>query len=104
MKNPARAALLSMPFTAAGALLAHALAYRIAVPDASARAQVYRDTGHSYLAYTPVFFAVCLGLVFVGLVVLALRFARGRRRSALQAWPFAVLPVLMFTIQEHTER
>jgi hypothetical protein len=104
MKKPARAALLSIPFTAAGSLLAHALAYRVAVPDARARAQLYRDTGHGYLAYSPTFFAVCLAVVFVGLVVLSLRFAHGRRRATVAAWPFAVLPLLMFTIQEHAER
>jgi hypothetical protein len=104
MKKPARAALLSIPFTAAGSLIAHALAYRVAVPDAQARAQLYRDTGHGYLAYAPTFFAVSLALVFGGLVVLALRVAHGRRRATVAAWPFAVLPLLMFTIQEHAER
>jgi hypothetical protein len=104
MKKPVRAALLSIPFTAAGSLLAHALAYYLAVPDAQARAQLYRDTGHGYLAYSPTFFAICLAFVFGGLVVLSLRFARGHRRGTVAAWPFAVLPLLMFTVQEHTER
>jgi hypothetical protein len=104
VKRPLRAALLSIPLTAAGSLLAHALAYRVAVPDGQTRAQLYRETGHGYLAYAPTFFAVCLAVVFGALVVLALRFAQGHGRTQVAAWPFAVLPLLMFTIQEHAER
>jgi hypothetical protein len=96
--------VLSVPFTAIGSLSAHGLAYRLTAPDASARAKLLHSTGHSYLEYTTVFFAVCLGLIVAGAALVMLRAARGRSTRALPAWPFAVLPLAMFLVQEHAER
>jgi hypothetical protein len=96
------AAALSIPLLGASSLLAHALAYRLVIPDPVERAAYYEDTGHAYLDYAPFFLGVAAALLIVGMLARAAQGTAGRRR--LPAWPFALLPFLVFAIQEHTER
>jgi hypothetical protein len=92
--------LLTVPLVLAGSELAHAVGYRSAIPDAHERAHVLVATGHGYLSFAPL--AAGIG---VATVLLALALHAGRRGNArLRAWPFAVLPLLTFTLQEHLER
>jgi hypothetical protein len=92
--------LLTVPLVLAGSELAHAVAYWTAVPDAHERAHVLAATGHGYLSYAPL--AVAFG---VGAVVVALaQHARGSATARVRAWPFALLPLLTFVLQEHLER
>ena len=104
MMKPLRAAVLSIPLVATGSLSAHALAYRLAVPDAHARGQVLADSGHGYLKYSSAFFAICVALVLAGAIRRGLNAVSGRVSRRLPLWPFLVLPMLLFALQEHAER
>jgi hypothetical protein len=95
--------LSALPLAAAGSLLAHALAYRLADPEPSRRAAVLDATGHAYLAYAPAALAGCLALVLAALAAHALRGYRGEP-AARPGWPIALVPVLGFALQEHLER
>jgi hypothetical protein len=92
--------LLTVPLVLAGSQLAHAVAYWVAVPDSHDRAHVLAATGHRYFAYAPLVAGLALATV---VVVLALH-ARTAATAGLRAWPFALLPVLTFVLQEHLER
>jgi hypothetical protein len=76
------------PITAAGVLLAHALAYRLTGTPAGPL--------HDYLDHAP---QVVLVAALVGLAA-----GLGARRSSVAAWPFAVAAVATFAVQEHAER
>lgn len=99
-----RALLVSVPLMSAGSLLAHSVAYRLVFPDGQLRAEAYEETGHAYLRLAPIFFGACVALVLVGAVAIGLQAVSGRGRRRLSPWPFALLPFLMFAVQEHAER
>jgi hypothetical protein len=98
--------LLTVPLAVAGSQLAHALAYRLAVPDADRRSLLLAATGHGYYAHLPL--ALALGSVFVGLALAAeiRHLGLGRQRAARgpSAVTFAVLAPAIFCFQEHFER
>jgi glycerol-3-phosphate acyltransferase PlsY len=92
--------LLTLPLVVAGSQLAHAVAYWVAVPDAHERAAVLAPTGHGYFAYAPF-----LGGVGIATVAAALALhVRGVGAARPRAWPFALLPLLTFIVQEQLER
>jgi hypothetical protein len=97
--------LLVMPLVVLGSQAAHALDYWFAAPDEHDRAELLAETGHGYLEQAPAAAAVCLGLI---VLALAGRFIRARGpvkpRRDLSLAPFAVLPPVAFTLQEHLER
>jgi hypothetical protein len=97
------AALLAIPLLGASSQLAHALAYRVVIPDPLARTRYYEETGHAYLGYAPLLIGIGAALVVLGLVAHAAR-GPSPRRGRLAAWPFAALPFLVFAVQEHSER
>lgn len=87
----------------AGLLAGHALAYRLATPDAHARADALAHSGHGYLGLTPLALAVCFGALLAALLLRALAGYRGEPlRPASRA--FILLPPLAFVAQEHIER
>ena len=93
--------LLSLGLLAGGVYTAHALAYRLAVPDAEHRHDVLEQTGHGYLdgpLLTSFFFA----LVAAGLAGRVLGGALGGPHPPL--WFFGLAPPLGFALQEHLER
>jgi hypothetical protein len=92
--------LLTIPLVLAGSELAHAIGYWTAVPDARQRAHVLAATGHGYLSYAP----LVAGLGVAAVVVALAQHARGGATARLRAWPFALLPLLTFVLQEHLER
>jgi hypothetical protein len=102
--KPPRAAVLSIPLVAAGSLAAHALAYRLALPDAHTRAQALADSGHGYLRYSSAFFPICVALVLAYAIGHGLNAVAGRASRHLPIRPFLLLPMLLFTVQEHAER
>ena len=98
--------LVALPLAVAGTQLAHALAYRVATPDADARAHELTTTGHAYFAYLPLLIAVGAVVVLLGLAVELLRSvgAPPRSRRGPGLWRFAVLAPAIFVCQEHLER
>lgn len=92
--------LLALPLVLAGSQLAHAVAYRVAVPDSHERAHLLAATGHRYLEYAPLVAGLCSATVVVALAL----HVRGNAGARLRAWPFALLPLLTFVAQEHLER
>jgi hypothetical protein len=86
-----------------GSQIAHALAYRIAYPQAHARVLHMLATGHSYFTRLPLLLAAAAACVLASLAVTAADAARGRPARALPAWAFALLPPLAFALQELLE-
>ncbi len=103
MQRRGLAWLLALPLVTAGSLLAHALTYRIAEPEAGARATLLETTGHGYLAATPFVLGVCVAFLAAGLLAVASRARRGTW-TAPATWPLALVAPVGFAAQEHLER
>jgi hypothetical protein len=86
-----------------GSQLAHAVAYRIAYPQAHVRVVQMLATGHSYFTRLPLVLAAAGACLLVSFVVTAADAARGRSQRGLPAWAFALLPPLAFALQEVLE-
>ncbi|HEY2544286.1 MAG TPA: hypothetical protein VGH92_14695 [Gaiellaceae bacterium] len=95
--------LAAVPLMLGGSQLAHALAYRIAYPQAHVRVLRMLATGHSYFTRFPLLLAAAGACLLVSLVVTAADAARGRTPRSLPAWAFALLPPLAFALQETLE-
>lgn len=95
--------LVAVPLTLAGSQAAHALAYRLVFPQSTLRLHVLALTGHGYLSRLPVALAFAGSLGLVGLAAAAVDTARGRPVRDLPAAAFAVLPPLVFVLQELLE-
>ena len=99
--------LLVAPLALGASQGAHWLAYRLVAPDAHERAQLLAETGHAYLAAVPALAGVAGALVLAALAGRASVAARGSDSGShrqLAAWPFALVPVVAFVLQEHVER
>jgi hypothetical protein len=98
--------LVTLPLAVAGTQLAHAIAYRLAVPEANERAHELSATGHGYMAYLPLALAIGAVLVTYAFVSEVLRLTRSTKRIAMgpQAWHFAIVAPALFACQEHFER
>jgi hypothetical protein len=95
--------LTAVPLMLGGSQLAHALAYRIAYPQAHVRVLHMLATGHSYFTRLPLVLAAAAACVLASLAVTAVDAARARPARALPAWAFALLPPLAFALQELLE-
>ncbi|MFL5911819.1 MAG: hypothetical protein ACJ768_14750 [Gaiellaceae bacterium] len=95
--------LTAVPLMLGGSQLAHALAYRLAYPQAHVRVLHMLATGHSYFTRVPLVLAAAGACLLVSLAVTACDAARGRPARALPAWAFALLPPLAFALQELLE-
>lgn len=95
--------LATVPLMLGGSQLAHAVAYRIAYPQAHVRVVHMLATGHSYFTRLPILLAAAGACVLVALVATAVDAARGLRARALPASAFALLPPLAFALQELLE-
>jgi len=95
--------LAAAPLMLGGSQLAHAVAYRIAYPQAHVRVLHMLATGHSYFTGAPIVLAAAGACLLVSLAVAALDAARGRPSRALPAVAFAFLPPLAFALQEVLE-
>jgi hypothetical protein len=88
---------------AAGAVAAHALAYRLVAPTHHIDPSMHAETHHGYIGHLDACLAICgaiAALAITGSVVS--RFRRGRVLRA-PLWVFAVVPPAGFAIQEHLE-
>jgi hypothetical protein len=92
---------LTLPLVLLGTQTAHALAYDLVYPQAHAR--ILQTTGHGYLTWLPVAFALAGAVALAALGVAAADATRGRPARALPAWAFGVLPPAVFVIQEVLE-
>ena len=95
--------LAAVPLMLGGSQLAHAVAYRLAYPQAHVRVVHMLATGHSYFTQLPLVLAAAGACLLLSLVVTACDAARGRTPRALPAWAFALLPPLAFALQELLE-
>lgn len=95
--------LTAVPLMLGGSQLAHALAYRVAYPQAHMRVLHMLATGHSYFTRLPLLLAAAAACVLASLAVTAADAARGRPARALPAFAFALLPPLAFALQELLE-
>ena len=95
---------IALPLMTAGVVLAHWIAYLVAVPDASSRAALLAATGHAYVAWAPMTIGMMTALTV--LVLLALVAGGGAPFGAirLRPGPFLALPAIAFSVQEHAER
>jgi hypothetical protein len=97
--------LLTLPLAVVGSQLAHALAYRLVTSDEQKRTHELTASGHGYLAYVPIAFAVAAVLVAVALAGELRHVLTGRDRpSPPRAVLFAALAPGIFVCQEHFER
>jgi hypothetical protein len=95
--------LVAVPLMLGGSQFAHAVAYRIAYPQAHVRMVRMLATGHAYLAWFPLALGAASACVLVALACTALDAARGRPAQALPAAAFALLPPVAFALQEVLE-
>jgi hypothetical protein len=94
---------LPLGLVAAGGVVAHVLAYRIAAPHPEHREELLAETGHVW--FNPsLLLALALTLVVLGFAGRLLALYRAPAARAAPAWFFAVLPPAAFTLQEHLER
>ncbi|MCY4085615.1 MAG: hypothetical protein OXG37_01695 [Actinomycetia bacterium] len=104
MRSVLRAWLLALPLIAASSQVAHWLAYRLAEPDAHARAHELAQTGHGYTGVLRLAVIVSLCLLVALLAANTRDALRGRARLRVERWPFVLVPVVGFAVQELVER
>jgi len=88
----------------AGLFAGHALGYRLAIPDAHARAHALANSGHSYFGYVPLTLTVCLGILIAALALRALAAFRGEPSRPAASPAMILLPPLAFVLQAYVER
>jgi hypothetical protein len=93
--------LLSLGLLAGGVFTAHALAYRLAVPDPEHRHHLLEETGHGYVDGS-LLASVCIAIVAAGFAGRVAGGALGSPHPPL--WLFGLAPPLGFAVQEHVER
>lgn len=96
--------LSTVPLMVTGLLVGHGLGYRLALPDAHARADALAHSGHGYLAYTSVALIVCLGLLLLALAFRAVAGFHGAPSSPAASPALVLLPPVAFAVQEYVER
>jgi hypothetical protein len=104
MRKPLAAWSIAVALTTVGSIWAHELTYRIVAPDPDAKALLLARTGHGYLDHAPLVLGVAVALALLGFGLRALASFRGRPTGAPPSWPFALLPLIGFALQEHLER
>jgi hypothetical protein len=98
------AALSSIALAVTGAQLAHALAYRLAEPNAHDRAHLLSETGHSYLRVTSAGLGLVAAIVLFALVFEVRAFGPATSAARPRFWAFAAIAPATFLFQEHFER
>lgn len=96
--------VLAVAVAAAGSLAAHVMAYLLVAPGAAERQHLLEGTGHGYMQHQSDLFAVLIAVASVALFAVVALSRRGSRLSAPPSWPFALMPLLGFPVQEHAER
>lgn len=98
------AVALAIPLMTAGVILAHWIAYLVAVPDAGSRRALLAASGHAYVAWVPMLLGVTAAVAVLLLACLALRGGTSLAHARLRPRAFVVLPPVAFAVQEHAER
>jgi hypothetical protein len=93
---------VAVPMMLCGTWAAHAVDYRMAVPNPEARATLLAATGHGYDEWLSLVLAISIACLLIALVRSADDLRAGSTRPS--AWPFLLLPPLTFAAQEHLER
>jgi hypothetical protein len=88
--------LLALPLVLAATSAAHALDYRLVVPNAGARATLLAATGHGAGDWLPLLLATSISLTIIALATSG--------TGAPRIGPFLAAPSLVFVLQEHLER
>ena len=96
--------LASVPLMVAGSFSAHELSYWLIAPDPLVRAHMLEASGHGYLARAPLVLGVLGALLVAALVLRVAGSRRGAAATAVARWPFFLLPLVGFSLQEHLER
>ena len=96
--------LSTAPLMMGGLLAGHALGYRLAIPDAHARADALAHSGHGYLSYAPLALTVCLGVLVVAVALRALAAFRGEPSRPSASRAIVLLPLVAFVVMEYVER
>jgi hypothetical protein len=96
---------LAVPLVAAGVESGHWLAYRVVYPDAYLRAQALSSSGHDYLSYAPLVFAIAVAVAVCvfGLRVVA-RPVPESPAAQMPLLPFLLVSPFAFALQECIER
>jgi hypothetical protein len=97
------ACVLSLSLMVAGALVAHAVAYRLVNPAHHLDGHMYAEEAHGYLGDIHACLAICGAVAFLAAFASLLGRLRSGRALLAPLWAFAVVPPLGFTIQEHLE-
>lgn len=77
-------------------LLAHQLTWRVAPHE-------HTEVAHGYLRYAAVFFALAVAVVLVAATRQLVQTVGGHPGTIPSPWPFAVIPIVGFVLQEHLE-
>jgi hypothetical protein len=93
-----------LPVLTVGWFAAHWLGYRVAIPNPHERARALAASGHGYFAYLPFLLGATVALLVVTIAFQICAAARGSVSKRPLAWPFAVLPPLIFAGEEYTDR
>jgi hypothetical protein len=96
--------LLAVPLMVAGSQVAHVFAYRLVYPQTELRLRELLVTGHGYMGHISLLFGLCAALEVTAFLSAVAGSLRRRSAAPLPAWPFALLPLLAFTLQEFVER
>ncbi len=96
--------VLSLSLMVTGALVAHAVAYRLVDPARHMDGAMRADEGHGYLGdMQHACLAICGALVLLAAFASLVGRVRAGRGLLAPLWAFAVVPPLGFTIQEQLE-
>jgi hypothetical protein len=87
-----------------GLLAGHWVGYRLAIPDAHARADVLSQSGHGYLGNAPLALTTCLLVLIASLLFRALAGYRGQPARPAASPAIVLLSPAAFVVQEHVER
>ena len=95
--------VLSLSLMVMGALVAHALAYRLVSPAHHMGGHAPAEEVHGYLGGMQLCLAICGAVAVVTAFASLLGRLRAARGLLAPLWAFAVVPPLGFAIQEHLE-
>lgn len=92
------------PLMLGGLFAGHWLGYRLAIPDAHARADALAHSGHGYLGSAPLALTTCALVLLTALVFRGLAGFRGQPMRAAASPAIVLLSPAAFVVQEHVER
>jgi hypothetical protein len=96
--------LSTVPLMLGGLLSGHWLGYRLAIPDAHARADELAHSGHGYLGHAPLALTTGVLVLIAALVLRTLAGFRGQPRRPAASPVIVLLSPVAFVVQEHVER